>query len=95
MLIRAILLLTLSAAGSAAPPPPEAARDPFTPAMARHLLNRAGFGGTPEQVRALVEMGLDGAVKHLIEGSRRGDDRGLEAFAADPVSRRRQRPCGA
>jgi hypothetical protein len=85
MLIRAILLLTLSAAGPTTPP--AAAEAPFTPAMARHLLNRAGFGGTPEQIAALVDMGLDGAVDHLVGGSRRGDDRGLEPFVAEPLSR--------
>ena len=34
----------------------------FTYAAAQHLLNRAGFGGTPTQIRALTEMGLDKAV---------------------------------
>ena len=33
---------------------------------ARHLLNRAGFGGTSEQVDALVAMGPDGAVDYLL-----------------------------
>ena len=33
---------------------------------AHHLLQRAGFGGTPEQVLSLTEMGLDGAVDHLV-----------------------------
>jgi len=34
---------------------------------ASHLLQRAGFGGTPEQVLTLTEMGLDGAVDHLVD----------------------------
>jgi len=34
---------------------------------AQHLLNRAGFGGTPSQARALARMGLDEAVDHLVE----------------------------
>jgi len=34
---------------------------------ARHLLNRAGFGGSPEQVRELAAMGLDAAVDSLVE----------------------------
>ena len=34
---------------------------------AQHLLNRAGFGGTPSQARALAEMGLDAAVDHLVD----------------------------
>ncbi|MHC4989594.1 MAG: DUF1800 family protein, partial [Planctomycetota bacterium] len=33
---------------------------------AQHLLNRAGFGGTPSQVRALADLGLDDAVDHLV-----------------------------
>jgi uncharacterized protein (DUF1800 family) len=35
--------------------------------QARHLLNRAGFGGTPQQVEALRGMGLDRAVDHLVD----------------------------
>jgi hypothetical protein len=34
---------------------------------ARHLLFRAGFGGTPEQVRAIAGLGLEGAVDYLLE----------------------------
>src|SRR5688572_5725370 len=34
---------------------------------AQHLLNRAGFGGTPEQVRGLAAMGLDGAVDYIVD----------------------------
>ncbi len=33
---------------------------------ANHLLRRAGFGGTPDQVRLLVEWGLDRSVDYLI-----------------------------
>ena len=29
---------------------------------AQHLLNRAGFGGTPSQVRSLANLGLNAAV---------------------------------
>jgi len=32
---------------------------------AAHLLNRAGFGGTPEEIGRLAEMGLEEAVSHL------------------------------
>ncbi len=39
----------------------------FDDRKARHLLNRAGFGGTPSQVRALADMGLRRAVDHLVE----------------------------
>ena len=34
---------------------------------AQHLLNRAGFGGTPSQVRALTNMGLSGAVDYIVD----------------------------
>lgn len=39
----------------------------FDYAKARHLLNRAGFGGTPKQIAALREMGLDKAVDYLVD----------------------------
>lgn len=35
-------------------------------ATARHLLNRAGFGGSHADVRALQAMGLEGALDHLL-----------------------------
>ncbi|MHC4415006.1 MAG: DUF1800 domain-containing protein [Planctomycetota bacterium] len=34
---------------------------------AQHLLNRAGFGGTPSEVRALSNMGLEKAVEHAVD----------------------------
>jgi uncharacterized protein (DUF1800 family) len=36
-------------------------------ATAAHLLNRAGFGGSPGEVKALHKMGLNGAVSWLID----------------------------
>mgnify|MGYP003332075157 FL=1 len=33
---------------------------------AKHLLERAGFGGTPEQVELLFNLGLSKAVEHLV-----------------------------
>jgi hypothetical protein len=41
--------------------------DAFDAPKARHLLSRAGFGGPPEQVEALLAMGLDKAVDHLVD----------------------------
>ncbi len=38
----------------------------FDAAAARHLLNRAAFGGTPQEIAALAAMGLDKAVDHLL-----------------------------
>ncbi len=43
---------------------------------AHHLLNRAGFGGTPSQVRALANLGLEGAVDYLLN---------MDAVPAEPV----------
>jgi len=34
---------------------------------AAHLLNRAGFGGTPAEIQALEAMGLEKAVSHLLD----------------------------
>ncbi|MGA3170101.1 MAG: DUF1800 domain-containing protein [Chthoniobacteraceae bacterium] len=35
---------------------------------AAHLLNRAGFGGTPDEIKAFYELGLDGAVNLVLDG---------------------------
>ena len=43
------------------------APDQWDYAKARHLLVRAGFGGTPQQVEQLCAMGLYKAVDHLVE----------------------------
>ncbi|MHC4948858.1 MAG: DUF1800 domain-containing protein [Planctomycetota bacterium] len=45
------------------PLPPEA----FDYWKAQHLLNRAGFGGTPAQVRALANMGVRKAVDYIVD----------------------------
>src|SRR5207249_1693285 len=37
---------------------------------AAHLLNRAGFGGTPDEMEKLAELGLDEAVSHLVDYDR-------------------------
>lgn len=47
-------------------PPLPAAR--WNRACAAHLLQRAGFGGPPSQVEALAEIGLEAAVKLLVDG---------------------------
>ena len=39
----------------------------FGEAQARHLLLRAGFGGTPQQTRTLVGWGLEKSVDHLLK----------------------------
>src|SRR5690606_18124445 len=43
---------------------------------AQHLLNRAGFGGTPDQVQALASMGLNDAVDYIVN---------YESIAEEPV----------
>jgi uncharacterized protein (DUF1800 family) len=62
---------------------PAAAQDPalkFGPADAEHLLNRAGFGGTPEEIAGLVAIGATRAVDQLIDATALGSDSGLPVF---------------
>lgn len=40
--------------------------DAFDYAAAAHLLSRAGFGGTPDEIRELAALGLDGALDRLL-----------------------------
>jgi len=37
---------------------------------AAHLLNRAGFGGTPEQLQRLTDLGSEKAVNFLVDFER-------------------------
>ncbi len=48
---------------------------PFSHRQAAHLLRRAGFGGTPRDVDALVSLGSNGAVDSLLHPT--GDDSAL------------------
>jgi hypothetical protein len=59
------LLLSPAAAAPGSPLDPLPAAE-WTPAAAAHLLRRAGFGGTPEEIRELFALGLDGAVDRLL-----------------------------
>ena len=43
-------------------------------AAAAHLLNRAGFGGTPDEVQKLLKLGLDGAVSYFVDYEKIPDD---------------------
>lgn len=45
---------------------PIASQD-FGPAEARHLLWRAGFGASPSQVKQFAQLGLDAAVKRMVD----------------------------
>jgi uncharacterized protein (DUF1800 family) len=71
---------------------------------AAHLLNRAGFGGTPVEIEHLVSLGPEEAVSHLVDYERIPDtiaqpewakpdptraDRFMEARKGDPEVRRK------
>lgn len=56
----------------------------WTLETARHLLDRAGFGGTPEEIEALAARGLDGAVDWLLAAPA---PEGAGAFDAVPLER--------
>jgi hypothetical protein len=74
-------------------------RDPWDARKAEHLLNRAGFGGTPEEVQAMVDLGFEGAVHRIVlyEGIRdpltppAWLDRPLEVNLPEGPARRRPR----
>ena len=57
-------------------------------AEARHLLWRAGFGGTPEQIRVLSEWGPEKAVDYLLDV----DDIPTESVRSDEFDRNIMRP---
>ncbi|MDE1171666.1 MAG: DUF1800 domain-containing protein [Verrucomicrobium sp.] len=65
--------------------------DPFPPSAftwehAAHLLNRAGFGGTPEEVDSLRRMGLPDAVDFLVDYQKTPDDYAAPAWSVpDPA----------
>ncbi len=62
-------------------------RKQWTPEMAAHLLNRAGFGGSPPDVEALYQLGHAGAVKKILQPS---DAPGIpDPDWANPYSARR------
>jgi len=42
----------------------------WSPTHAAHLLNRAGFGGTPEEIEALYSLGMKEAIESLLAGAR-------------------------
>ena len=59
---------------------------------AAHLLNRAGFGGTPEEIDRLVSLGPDGAVLHLVDYEKIPDStRNPEWAKPDPQREERLR----
>jgi uncharacterized protein (DUF1800 family) len=59
---------------------------------AAHLLNRAGFGGTPEEIERLVSLGPDGAVLRLVDYEKIPDStRNPEWAKPDPQRQERLR----
>ena len=49
---------------------PPLSSDQWDYAKARHLIVRAGFGGTPDEVQQLYEMGLHGAVDYMVNAAK-------------------------
>lgn len=66
---------------------PMAGKD-WTYAKARHLVVRAGFGGTPAEVQKVYEMGLHDAVDHFVEIY----DQPVANIEFDPARLRRNEP---
>src|SRR5688572_27292496 len=61
-------------------------------ATAAHLLNRAGFGGTPAEIQRLVDMGMPRAVESLINFESQPESSAPPDWAKpDPERYQRQR----
>jgi uncharacterized protein (DUF1800 family) len=60
-------------------------RDPWDARKARHLLNRAGFGPTLEEVDAYVRMGFDDAVDRIIHYDKIPDPLAPPAWLNQPL----------
>jgi uncharacterized protein (DUF1800 family) len=69
------------------------ARSEWTIVEAAHLLNRAGFGGSPDEIRTFHAMGRERAVDHVLKSEDAPGDfpkpewAGLERFLADSRER--------
>ncbi|MBK8914852.1 MAG: DUF1800 domain-containing protein [Phycisphaerales bacterium] len=88
--IAAFFLTTMAFASAAAQVSPGISMKPISEAewtrdAAAHLLRRAAFGGTPEQVERLHLGGLDAAVASMLQRS--GDDYTPPQPAIDPILR--------
>ncbi len=59
------------------------AKSDWTPVRAAHLLNRAGFGGTPAEVDRIYQMGPRKAVDHFVDFDKIKSDFPAPAFVAD------------
>lgn len=72
-LVTAILSLSLFAGAADKPKTPDdplASTRKWSRKHAAHLLRRAGFGGTPEQITYLTSLGREGAVSYLVDYER-------------------------
>ena len=69
----AVIVLAISSTGFAQSKLTPLPEGEFGRAEARHLLLRAGFGGTPEQVAKLHGLGLRGAVDSLVDYESQAD----------------------
>ena len=58
--------------------------DPWDERKAAHLLNRAGFGGTPQDVAELVRIGYDAAVDRLLNFQQHAEDYPPPDWATNP-----------
>ena len=55
--------------------------------QAQHLLMRAGFGGSPEQIRKLQQMGLRAAVRYLVDYERLPQGFDHRVTPPEPIAR--------
>jgi uncharacterized protein (DUF1800 family) len=60
-------------------------REPWDARKAEHLLNRAGFGGTPAEVQSLVDLGFDGAVHRIVQYEAIADPLKQPAWLGQPL----------
>src|SRR5947207_380229 len=57
--------------------------DPFDSIKAAHLLNRAGFGGRPDEIQKVVEMGPEAAADWLMDFPDAGADEQSQSDVPD------------
>lgn len=65
----------------------EIAKQKWNYSLAAHLLNRAGFGGTPEQVQELVQLGPTAAVSRLLDYEKIPEPATVPAWAGPDMDR--------
>src|SRR5437762_2865184 len=63
------------------------AKGRWSATTAAHLLNRAGFGGTPAQIEKLTALGLDKAVAYLVDYEKTPDNTPDPAWAKPDTDR--------